>query len=88
MFRRTSALLIGAAILTTVTGCRTSCGSGHGWFTSNSRGEPPCQLTGNAKMMEGCFDPAHRPADSLPAGGFDDSHSRRHHAARTLAPTR
>jgi hypothetical protein len=68
MFRRTSALIIGAALLTNMTGCRTSCGNGHGWFTSNSRSNQPCQLTSNGKLMEGCFDPVTgRPIPCPPA---------------------
>ena len=58
MFRRaTSLLLLGTALGALGTGCRSSCGSGHSWFTSNVRSEPPCQLTSNGKLMEGCFDP-------------------------------
>ena len=63
MFRRSSALILGAALLAASTGCRSTCNSnsgcssGHGWFTSNSRTGAPCQLTSNGKLMDGCFDP-------------------------------
>lgn len=68
MFRRATTLFLGITLLSAATGCRTSCGNGHGWFTSNSRGEPPCQLTSNGKLMEGCFDPiTGRPVPCPPA---------------------
>jgi len=68
MFRSISTVLLGTALLTASVGCRTSCGNGHGWFTSHSRGEPPCQLTSNGKLMEGCFDPiTGRPIPCPPA---------------------
>jgi len=55
MFRRVTALFLGAALLSASSGCRSSCCSRPGWFTSNTHGDAPCHLTGNA--TEGCFDP-------------------------------
>jgi hypothetical protein len=61
MSRFPCALLLGAALLTAAAGCRTNCGSScndrHSWFTSNSRSNVPCQLVGNGKLLDGCYDP-------------------------------
>lgn len=78
MFRRSSLLILGAALIAGSTGCRSTCNSnsnsgcntGHGWFSSNSRNAgAPCQLTSNGRMMEGCFDPiSGQPIPCPPAG--------------------
>jgi hypothetical protein len=81
MFRRTSALALGVALLAAATGCRSSCNNcnnSHGWFTSNARQDVPCQLVSNGKAMDGCFDavtgvpvPCPPPgATVLPGGGY------------------
>ena len=68
MFRRVTAVLLGAALLTASVGCRSSCGS-QGWFTSHTRGTTPAQLTGSGSVTEGCFDPVTgRPVPCPPAG--------------------
>jgi hypothetical protein len=67
MYRRVLPLLLGALLLTASAGCRSSCGTRPGWFTSNSRNDAPCHLTGN--VTEGCFDPVTgRPVPCPPAG--------------------
>jgi hypothetical protein len=69
MYRRTSALVFGAALLAASGGCRFNCGERQGWFTSNSRGGPPCHLTSNGNATEGCFDPVTgRPVPCPPVG--------------------
>lgn len=77
MFRRSSVLILGAVLLASSSGCRSTCnnnsgsGSGHGWFTANSRNSgAPCHLTSNNNnMMEGCFDPiTGRPVPCPPPG--------------------
>ena len=68
MSRRVTVLLLGAALLTASAGCRSSCGSAPGWFTSHTRGEAPCQLTGAGNVTGGCFDPVTgRPVPCPPA---------------------
>jgi hypothetical protein len=57
MVRRSSALVLGAALLASAAGCR-SCGD-RGWFSSHAAppGGSPCALVGSgAKPLEGCYD--------------------------------
>jgi hypothetical protein len=57
MVRRSSALVLGAALLVSAAGCRT-CGD-RGWFSSHAAppGGPPCALAGSgAQPLEGCYD--------------------------------
>jgi len=68
MSRRVNVLLLGVALLTASAGCRSSCGSRPGWFTSHTRGDAPCHLTGAGNPTEGCFDPVTgRPIPCPPA---------------------
>jgi hypothetical protein len=55
MTRRLSAFALASALLAAQFGCRTSCGSHHGLFTSCTR-EAPCQTVG--LNGGGCFDAA------------------------------
>ncbi|HVL15588.1 MAG TPA: hypothetical protein VM529_23660 [Gemmata sp.] len=54
MSRRTSALILGAALL--AAGCRSTCGDRPGCFTANTRADAPCRLTGSGPPGEGCYD--------------------------------
>ena len=74
MLRSSSALLLGTALLVSAVGCRHNCTS-NGWSANST--EVPCQLTGNGKMMDGCFDPiSGRPMPCppstmpIPSGGY------------------
>lgn len=69
MLRRSSPVILGIALLAAAGGCRSSCSGRPGWFTSNTRPDPPCHLTSNGKVMEGCFDPVTgRPVPCPPVG--------------------
>jgi hypothetical protein len=54
MCRRLFMVAIAAFLLSSAVGCRL-CDRRPGWFTSNSRGSAPCNLTGREST---CFDPA------------------------------
>ena len=57
MSRRPYTLFLGAALLVSAAGCRSSCGDRHSWFTSNTHAGAPCQLVGSGKLLAGCSDP-------------------------------
>jgi hypothetical protein len=54
MVRRSSAVVLGVALLLSAAGCRLCDRTG--WFSSNTNQAAPCQLTGSGRPMEGCFD--------------------------------
>jgi hypothetical protein len=57
MSRLLSVLLLGVALLMSAVGCRQNCcGSNSCPVSSNTHYDAPCQLTGNGKMMDGCYD--------------------------------
>ncbi len=74
MFRRPSALLLGTALVVSAAGCRT-CNNPHGWFSSNTSADVPCQLT--SRPMDGCYDaitgqpvPCSPPTTLIPGGTY------------------
>ncbi len=56
MFRRALVIVAAAALVAAQAGCRSQCGDRRpGWFTSNTKGDVPCQTVGR---NGGCFDAA------------------------------
>ena len=76
MLRRAFLVAASATLIAAQTGCRSSCGERHSWFTSRARSEAPCQTVGR---NTGCFDaatgkpvpcPPGAPGSVVPGGTF------------------
>ena len=70
MFRRSCALTLGVALLALPAGCRHPAAKpGPGVSTSNPRPDAPCQLTGNMRPSDACYDAiTGRPVPCPPPG--------------------